>query len=282
MVSRRLILASGLALASSACTQLAFLAANVSASFGDYSQRRDLVYGPEPRHRLDVYLPPQPQGAPVLVFFHGGGWRSGDKDHYKFVGSALAELGYIAVLPNYRLYPQVRFPDFVNDAALAVAWVRQRAASWVGDAPRLYLLGHSAGAHIAMMLALNAQYLAEVGMSTNTLRGVVGLAGPYDFLPFKYDYMRDLFGPEARYPESQPIRYARADAPPLFLLQGLRDNVVAPANATHLADALTALGARVTVKLYPDANHGDLVAAFSIPARGRVPVLKDTQQFVDS
>lgn len=280
-ISRRLLLSSGLALCSSACTQLAFLTANIPASFGDYSRHRDLSYGDQPRNSLDVYLPAKPAGAPLLVFFHGGGWNSGDKSEYKFVGAALAELGYVAVLPNYRLYPQVKFPVFMQDAAQAVAWIRGHAASWGGDAQRLYLLGHSAGAQIAVMLALNTQYLAEAGMQANDLCGVVGLAGPYDFLPFKYPYMHELFGPESRYPQSQPIRYVRPDAPPLLLLQGLQDSIVDPTNTTNLAAALAAVGGRVTTKFYEHASHGDLVAAFSIPARGRVPVLEETQRFIN-
>jgi acetyl esterase/lipase len=279
-LSRRLLLTSGLALFSSACTQLSFLAANIPASFGDYSRTRDLVYGKQPRNTLDVYLPVKPAGAPVVVFFHGGGWNSGDKSDYKFVGAALAEQGYIAVLPNYRLYPQVKFPTFMQDAAQAVAWVQAHLHEWDADAQRVYLLGHSAGAHIASLLALNADYLHTVNLDTGLLRGVIGLAGPYDFIPFKYDYMFDLFGPAEHYPQSQPINFVRADAPPMLLLHGMQDKTVAPYNTEHLARALTAAGAKVTADYYPDASHGDLVAGFSIPARGRVPVLAAVSKFI--
>jgi len=281
-LSRRVLLVSGMAVFSGACTQLAFLTANVPASFGDYSRTRDLAYGAMPRNKLDVYLPAKPQGAPVVVFFHGGGWNSGDKADYKFVGAALAEQGYIAVLPNYRLYPQVKFAGFMQDAAAAVAWVQMHAAEWGGDVRRLYLAGHSAGAHIAVMLALNEQYLQAAGMSAGDLRGVVGLAGPYDFLPFRYGYMNDLFGPADRFAQSQPINYVRATAPPLLLLQGMQDRTVAPGNTVNLTKALTATGASVTARYYQHADHGDLVAAFSIPARRRVPVLEALRQFIDA
>jgi len=278
--SRRALIASGLALCSSACTQLSFLAANIPASFGDFSRQRDLAYGDQPRNTLDVYLPVSSVGAPVVVFFHGGGWNSGDKSDYKFVGAALAEQGYVAVLPNYRLYPQVKFPAFMQDAAQAVAWVQAHLHEWGADPRRVYLLGHSAGAHIASLLALNAEYLHAVNLDTGVLRGIIGLAGPYDFIPFKYDYMFDLFGPAANYPQSQPINFVRAAAPPMLLLHGMQDKTVAPFNTEHLAKALTVAGARVTADYYPHANHGDLVAGFSIPARGRVPVLAAVSKFI--
>jgi acetyl esterase/lipase len=279
-LSRRLLLASGLSLFGSACTQLSFLAANIPASFGDYSRQRDLAYGDAARNKLDVYLPAKPQGAPVVVFFHGGGWNTGDKSEYKFVGAALAEQGYIAVLPNYRLYPQVKFPAFMQDAAQAVAWVQAQLQNWGADAQRVYLLGHSAGAHIAVMLALNASYLQQVGVDTDALRGVIGLSGPYDFIPFKFDYMFDLFGPPERYAQSQPINFARADAPPLLLMHGLQDKTVVPRNTLSLTQRLQSMGAAVTTEYFAQAGHADLVAAFSVPARKRVPVLAKVQEFI--
>lgn len=280
MLRNRVFLAGFAALVLTGCTQLAFLAANISASFGDYSRRADLSYGSAPRNTLDVYLPKQPQHAPIIVFFHGGGWNSGDKSFYKFVGVALAEQGYIAVLPNYRLYPQVKSPAFLQDAATAVAWTRERAAAWGGDPQKMFLIGHSAGAHIAVMLALDDEYLRQVGGSSQWLQGVVGLAGPYDFLPFKFPYMNDLFGPPERFPASQPINYVRTDAPPLLLLQGLQDTTVDPNNTRRLAAAMTAAGGRVATRYYEHASHGDLVAAFSSLARNRAPVLEEIRMFI--
>lgn len=280
LISRRLLLASTLALCGSACTQLAFLAANIPASLGDYSRKRDLRYGDRPRHSLDVYLPAQPAAAPVVVFFHGGGWNSGDKADYKFVGAALAGQGCIAVLPNYGLYPEVKFPAFMQDAAQAVAWVGTQMAEWGGDPQRLYLMGHSAGAHIAVLLGLDLEYLHAAGMSARSLRGIIGLAGPYDFLPFTYDYMNDLFGPPERYAASQPIHYVRAEAPALWLAHGSADQTVNPANTLHLAQALRAVGARVQTREYPGAGHSDLVAALSIPGRRRLPVLMEVMAFI--
>lgn len=279
--ARRLIVVSGVALFASACSQLAFFAANVPAAFGDYSRTRDVRYGDDARNTLDVYLPKQPQGAPVVMFFHGGGWNSGDKADYKFVGAALAEQGYIAVLPNYRLYPQVKFPAFMQDAAQATAWLHTHLSDWGADTHRVYLMGHSAGAHIAVLLALNPEYLQQVNLRSDMFRGVIGLSGPYDFIPFSYDYMYDLFGPADRYPQSQPINYVRADAPAMLLLHGAMDKTAAPKNTINLAQALRAVGASVQMEIYPQANHSDLIAAFSIPARKRVPVLMEAQRFID-
>ncbi len=285
MISRRVLLTASLTLFGSACTRLSFLAANIPARLGGYRRMANQVYGVQSRHRLDVYLPAQAAAAPVVVFFHGGGWSSGDKDDYQFVGAALAEQGCIAVLPDYRLYPEVKFPGFMQDAAQALAWVINHLGDWQADAGRVYLMGHSAGAHIAMLLALDGSYLQQVGLPqadthNRLLRGVIGLSGPYDFIPFSYDYMFDLFGPPERYAQSQPINFVRPDLPPMLLVHGLQDHTVVPDNTRHLEQALRSQGVPVTVHYYPQASHSDVVAAFSIPARGRVSVLDDVRAFM--
>jgi acetyl esterase/lipase len=267
------------ALALSACTQLGVLTLNTVASFGDYSRQSGLVYGPAPTNSLDLYLPRNATGAPVVVFFYGGGWDNGDKSDYKFVGAALAAAGIVAVIPNYTLYPTARFPRFMQDAATSVAWTRAHARAWGADPDKLFLVGHSAGAHIAVLLALDQQYLRQVGGSDQWLRGAVGLAGPYDFLPFTEDYLNDLFGPPADFARSQPINYVRADAPPLLLMHGLRDTRVSPNNTRSLTAALQAIGAPVTTRYFPQAGHGELVAAFS-PVRKSLPVLPDILKFI--
>ena len=277
----RLLLALAASVASSACSSLAFLAANLPASFGDYSRRTGIDYAAAPRNQLDLYLPQRRERASVVIFFHGGGWNSGDKSRYKFVGAALTAQGFIAVLPNYRLYPQTKSPEFLQDAAAAVTWVHAHAAEWGGDPERLYLIGHSAGAHIAVMLALNRRYLEEAGGSADWLRGVVGLAGPYDFLPFSDEYLHDFFGPPQRFAESQPINFVRGDAPPLLLLHGLKDIRVNPRNTRNLAAAQQAAGSLVRAQYYEDASHGDMVSAFSILRRHRAPVLDEVRQFVE-
>jgi acetyl esterase/lipase len=293
-VSRRAMLAGLAAALMAGCSKLAFMAANVSAVFGAYRRHPDIAYGTHPRHRLDVYVPDAAAGAsrtavgesasvasrPMVVFWHGGRWSFGDKAKYRFVGAALAELGYVAVLPNYRLYPEVKLAGFMDDAAHAGRWAATHAAEFGADADRLYLMGHSAGAHLAALVTLDARYFAADGGAPPRIAGVVGLSGPYDFLPLKEADVQDMFGPPQNYPQSQPINFVRSDAPPMLLIHGAKDETVAPKNSVNLAASLRALGVPVTLKLYPNLLHADTVAAISLPARGRAPTLADIAAFV--
>jgi len=263
-----------------ACSQLQFTAANLAASGKAAHRATDIAYGPEPRQRLDVYSARGQQGsAPVIVYVHGGGWTSGSKDLYRFVGETLAERGYLTVMAGYRLYPEVRFPVFVEDAARAVAWTRAHATGLGGDPKRIFLMGHSAGAHIVLLLALDAHYLHDAGMEASELGGVIGLSGPYDFLPFGSGFEHKVF--DGSDPVlTQPIHFVRADAPPALLLYGSADRTVAPGNSEHLATALSAVGASVTLKRYEGKSHGDTVAAFSNLRSDPPPVLEDIDAFV--
>jgi acetyl esterase/lipase len=186
-MSRRAALASLAALMGSACTQIEFLAANVPAAIGPYKRKANIAYGKDPQHRLDVYIPGKPGTAPppLVVFWHGGRWSYGDKTDYLFVGAALAQLGYVAVLPNYRHYPQVKMAGFMDDAALAALWAATNAETYGADPNRLYLMGHSAGAHMAALVTLDERYFAAAGRSAPRIAGIVGLSGPYDFLPLR-------------------------------------------------------------------------------------------------
>jgi acetyl esterase/lipase len=277
---RALCVGAATALVLSGCTQLGLFTLNAAAGLDRYSRKTGIAYGPTEANRLDVYLPAHPDHSPVVVFFPGGGWNSGDKSTYRFVGAALADAGIIAVLPNYSLYPAARFPVYMQDAARAVAWTRAHAEAWGGDPGRLYVVGHSAGAQIAVLLALDEEYLKQVGGSSHWLRGAVGLAGPYDFLPFTEPYLNDLFGPPARFLYSQPINFVRADAPPLLLMCGLRDRRVSPQNTRHLAAAMQVVGGPVTARYFDTAGHADLVVAFSTLQAKRLPVLAEIQRFI--
>lgn len=277
-----LLCATGLSLLLGGCTEVQLLTANAVAAFGPYTRYPDIAYQSAPARALDVYVPRHALRAPVAVFFYGGGWNSGARASYRFVGAALAKAGIIAVIPDYTLYPQGKFPVFMRDAAHAVAWARAHASDWGGDPAQLYLIGHSAGAHIAVLLALDAEYLQQVGGSTRWLRGVVGLSGPYDFLPFTDAYLNDLFGPPEQFARSQPIHYVRSDAPPLLLMHGLKDGRVSPTNTQHLAAALQQSGGQVKALYFPEADHAGLVAAFSDLSPGRLPVLADVRAFIVS
>ncbi len=243
-MSRRTVLAGLTALFLAGCERLGFLAANVPAVFGSYKRHANIAYGPEPQQRLDVYVPARAavEPRPVIVFWHGGRWREGDKADYRFVGAALAEAGYVVLVANYRHYPQVKMPGYMHDAALAALFAAAHANEYGGAQERLYLMGHSAGAHLAALVTLDPSYFAATGQAAPRIAGVIGLSGPYDFLPLLEPDDQDMFGPPQRYPVSQPINFVRADAPPMLLVQGLNDETVRPKNARNLATALRCAG----------------------------------------
>jgi acetyl esterase/lipase len=281
-ITRRAALAAIAALAGTACTQLEFLAANAPAVFGAYRRRTGIAYGPDRHQHLDLYEPDKAAGdrRPVVVFWHGGRWSDGDKSQYRFVGAALAELGYVTIVPNYRLYPAVRMPGFMQDSACAAAWAAHYAQD-SGHADRLFLMGHSAGAHMAALVTLDSRYFAAVDAPVPHISGVIGLSGPYDFLPLLEADLQDIFGPPELYPLSQPINFVRADAPPMLLVHGERDETVLPKNTRNFAAALQAKGVAVTLRLYPGLTHEDTLAALSEVARRRAPILADIATFVD-
>ncbi len=214
----------------------------------------NFAYGPNDRQKFDLYVPDELQkDAPLLVFFYGGGWSSGRKELYKHLGEHYAAKGYLVAIPDYRLSPEVTFPAFVQDGAKAVAAIRQAVHDQYGE-HRLFLAGHSAGAQIAMLLTLDASYLKAEHLKTSIVSGMIGLSGPYDFLPLYEDKYKRIF-PESTRAASQPINYARGDAPPLLLLTGLADDVVKPSNTFNLAEKIKAQGGQVEVKTYDEAGH---------------------------
>jgi acetyl esterase/lipase len=244
--------------------------------------QRDIAYQPGPRGDLDVYRPQDANGrAPVVVFLYGGGWDSGRKADYAFAGAALARQGFVTVIPDYRLYPEVRWPTFLEDSAKAVAWARAHATEFGGDPHRLFLMGHSAGAYNAVMLAVDRRWLAPVGMNpSRDLKGVVGLAGPYDFLPLKSEELKIIFGPEDKRPDTQPITHVDGKAPPLFLATDLGDKVVDPGNTTRMAARVRAAGGEVETRAYRGLDHALVIGAVAAPLRFLAPVLADSTQFI--
>jgi acetyl esterase/lipase len=247
--------------------------------FGSFSRSRDLAYGQDPRQHLDVYSPEKAQNRPVVVFFYGGSWTMGRKSQYAFVGAALATRGYVTVIPDYRLYPEVRFPQFVEDGAKAVAWVEQHAREFGGDPNRIVLMGHSAGAHTAALLALDDDYLERAGASPRSIVGLIGLSGPYALVP-DTDTLHAIFTSPYTADDWQPVRFASPHAPPTLLLHGMSDKVVYVTHTEKLRDALTSNGARVETHLYPGRGHADTIAAFSVIARFRTPALEQTIDFL--
>jgi acetyl esterase/lipase len=267
------------AAALSGCAPVDVLNATIPTS--GLTVMHDLRYMPGPRGTFDVYRDDAKAGTlPVVVFFYGGGWQSGNKDDYLFVAAALARRGMLVAVPDYRLSPEVSYPAFIQDAARAVVAVRDAAPSWGGDPHRLFVVGHSAGAYIAAMLALDPEYLAAAGGSRDMLAGAVGIAGPYDFLPIRAADTRAVFGAHADDPATQPANHVDGHAPPMLLLQGEADGTVFPRNATTLAARIRAAGGRVDVRLYPGVGHIGIVLGFAPLFRDRAPVLDDVAQFV--
>lgn len=243
-----------------------------------------LPYGDDPRQRLDVHVPhgtAPGRGWPVVVFFYGGSWNRGSRSDYRFVGRALASRDIVTVVADYRVYPQVRWPDFLRDGAQAVRWTRQRIAEHGGDPTRVVVAGHSAGAYNAAMLALDPRWLGEAGLAPARLAGLVGLAGPYDFLPIGNPEVRPVFFHPDYPPGTQPIGHARGFARPVFLGAAPSDTLVDPErNTVQLARRLRDAGTAVTERLYPRTSHVTLIASFAGPLRWLAPVLDDVAGFV--
>jgi acetyl esterase/lipase len=251
-----------------------------------YVGTADLAYGTDPAQKLDVYRPtaavPVPAGGyPVVVFLHGGTWNSGDRRDYRFVGEALAVRGIVTIVVGTRLYPQVRYPDFLTDSAQALARAAREAPRFGGNVKRLFLMGHSSGAYNAAMVALDARWLAAQGISPAVLAGWIGLAGPYDFYPIINPQAKPVFNHPDYPPDSQPIAFATKAAPRSFLGAAENDDLVNPErNSKQLAGKLQAAGVPVTLKIYPHANHYTMIGVFARPLRLVDPVLDDVVAFV--
>ncbi len=266
----------------SACSTLSVVNA---VSPGRFTQAASgLRYGADARNRLDVYRPPQQDGAaPVSVFFYGGNWLDGERKDYAYVGRALAGRGFVVVVPDYRLYPQVRYPGFLEDAAQAVAWTERGIARYGGDPHKVFVMGHSAGAYNAAMLALDGRWLGKQGLAPSVLRGWIGLAGPDDLLPVENRTTRPVFDYPYTKAESQPIDHVGKDAPPALLIAGRKDETVNPErNTVNLAQKLRAAGVPVREAIHDGVGHAGLAASLSSTLRRIAPTLDAVEDFVCS
>jgi acetyl esterase/lipase len=237
---------------------------------------RDVAFGAGPRQRLDIYAP---RGAaanrPVLVFFYGGNWDSGDKQDYGFAGRAFAELGYVTVVPDYAHSHERPWPAFMEDAGAALAWVDANIAEYGGDPARIVVAGHSAGAYIAAMLALDPRW----GVA-DEIKALVGLSGPYDFLPLDSPVTTRTFGHAPDLPATQPVNHVHPGAPPLLLIAGEADTIVRPRNSAELAARIRRAGGEAELILYPGVSHTDPLKALARPFRRHAPVLRDIAAFL--
>ena len=268
------------------CTDLGIFLVNGLASFEDYTAIENIRYGQDDLQSLTIYLPGDlPSDLTVkrstVVFFYGGCWggcRTRNKEDFLFVAQAMTSRGYIAVLVDYRRYPAVRFPEIIDDARRAVEWVNGNIERYGGDSHSIFLMGHSAGAHLGAMLTLDESYLHSDAYKG--IRGFIGLAGPYDFLPHTEPYQKVVFGPEDTYANSQPINFVDGTEPPLLLLYGNDDRTVKPKNIINLAKKVRNLGGDVETHIYDGIDHGDILAALSIPLQNTTPVMEDIFRFL--
>lgn len=266
---------------SSACSPVTVL--NAMVPDNGYQRVADVAYGTAERQRLDIYLASsrdQDKPPSTIIFFYGGSWESGNKNDYKFVAEAFTAQGFDVVIPDYRVFPQVQFPAFVEDGARVVAWARQHMGEYGASDERLFVAGHSAGAHIAALLTLDARYLKQVNLSPSVLNGMIGLAGPYDFLPLKSETLKTIFGPEDQRWRSQPIHYADAGKPPMLLLVGEDDLTVLPKNSHNLAAKIREKGGNVELEAFDDYGHVAMVAKLAKPLRGEGELLSVIKDFV--
>ncbi|WP_306397273.1 alpha/beta hydrolase [Telluria beijingensis] len=266
----------------SACSPLSLV--NAISPGGTDRSVETTAFGPNPRHNLSIYRPAQgAHKSPVIVFFYGGNWVSGERDDYEFVGRSLAARGFVVVIPDVRLYPQAGYPGFLDDSARAVAWTARRIAEHGGDPGRIFVMGHSAGAYNAAMVALDPRWLRKQGTAPSILRGWIGLAGPYNFLPIENETTRKVFPyPDTR-PDSQPINHVSAIAPPALLIAARNDRTVEPVrNSGAMADRLRATGVPVREAVYDNVNHATLVATLSSSLRRLAPTLDAVEDFVRS
>ena len=281
-LTRRLGLAAIASALAAACAPLSLFAALTPKDPAARSAR-NVAYGPQPRQRLDVYGPHRGKGqaaAPIAVFFYGGSWDSGRRQDYNWVGQALASRGFVTVVPDYGLYPQVRYPGFLEDGARAVRWAQDHATEFGGDPDRIVLVGHSAGAYNAAMLALDPRYLTAAGVDPTHVKALAGLSGPYDFLPLTDPIAERTFGEAQDLPATQPTRFVTAASPPAFLATGEADTMVYPRNTVKLAARLRSAGVEVEERHYPGIDHVRMVLALSRPFRGRAPVLDEMTRFL--
>jgi acetyl esterase/lipase len=272
--------ASILAALLAACSPAALL--NLTVPTTGYRVVRDLPYGTDARQKLDLYIPDGLKApAPVILFFYGGSWQSGEKSWYLAFGQAFASKGIVVAIADYRLYPKVKYPAFVEDGARALRFVHEKVSAYGGDPARVYLAGHSAGAYNAIMLVSDPRYLHEVGGDIGWVHGAIGISGPYDFLPLKSADLIDIFG-GARRPETQPITYIDARRPPMLLVTGADDTTVLPRNTKRMAAKLRSFGTDVKEIVYPGVGHIGIILSIAKPFRSRTSLRQDIVDFVNA
>ncbi len=263
-----------------ACSPLGIMNALLPKDPGSYRRATDIAYGTEPRQRFDVYAPQEPaRNPPLLVFLYGGSWREGDKANYAFVGRAFAAAGYLVAIPDYRVVPEVRYPDFVIDCGRAIAAFRAREREFGGRPGPVHLVGHSAGAYNAVMLALADELAEAAGLERDSIAAVAALSGPFDFLPLRVRATEEAFAGVDDLEATQPVNRVRPDAPPMLLANGSDDEVVVPDNIHRLQALLEGEGAHAVTREYEGLGHAGTLLGLARPLRWRADVLGDVTEF---
>jgi len=260
---------------------------NFTLSSGHYTLQKNIKYGKDKRHKLDIYHPnksistAQGQDKPVIVFVYGGAWKQGRKKDYKFIAHAFTKAGYRVVIADYRLFPQVKFPDFIDDVADAIAYIDQNAKDLLGDVSAgMVLMGHSAGAHTAATLATDSHYLQQRKVRLK-LRALVALSGPYD-LQLDDPEVIPIFLPVSPEKITKPARLVHANMPPVLLLHGRKDTRVKPFHTEHFAAALQQAGIEHRVIWYQDIAHIKIVSSIAASLRFINPTYSDIIKFLDT
>ena len=237
-------------------------------------------YGLDPDQTLNVFKPNVSNaGLPILIFVHGGSWQEGDASDYGFVGRGFAAKGFLTFVINYRKHPEHPYPAFVQDVATSLAWVQSNAEHYGGNNQNIFLVGHSAGAYDIALAVLDKRYLVEAGVNISTIKGVATLAGPFDFLPLDSNITQEVFGKISDLESTQPINYARKDAPPFLILHGTADTTVYPKNAKSLYRHLLEAGAAAKLIEYQGVSHVGILLDMAKPLRKNAPVLEDVTDF---
>lgn len=272
----KVILLLGITYFLSGCSSIKFHIVNIPSHFSEHDVSKDIAFSTlSPNLQLDVYSPNNVQHAPVVVFFYGGSWKFGKKEQYAFVGDYFADKGFVTVIADYRKYPQVKFPDFVEDGAEAVRWTRQNIGQYGGNPDSISVVGHSAGAHIGALLVSDPRYLS----TDIAINAFVGLSGPYHFQPKEPDF-KDMFGPPENYVNMQVSNFIDGDEPPMLLVYGESDKVVGEINLIRLSSALDKHNSFYVTKTYADIGHADTVATFSWIYQSKLDIDNDVIDFL--
>ena len=247
---------------------------------GSQLRAANLAYGTNPNQKLDIYEPKSNTGKlPILIFVHGGSWSAGNQTDYGFVGRSFAAKGYLTLVMSYRGLPDGAYPDFIVDVAEAVKWATLYGAAYGGNQKNIFLVGHSAGAYNVALATLDKHYFYDAGVDPAVIKGVATLAGPFDFLPLDSPATIATFGHLKDLAATQPINFARADAPPFLLLYGLKDKTVYPKNSRSLQAHLVGAGAKATLIEYDNVTHVGILLDLAKPFRNNAPVLENIDTF---